>query len=396
MGYKPKKEPAKNGQILQYNTIKARLYPTPEQAKLFEKTFGCCRFIWNQMLSDHERFYIETGKHFIPTPAKYKKAFPFLTEVDHQALTQEYQKLSQAFRVFFKNQEAFGYPKFKRKKEDRNTYSACNQFWNDGASSTIYITKNAIRMTKVGFIKASFSRRPRSGWRLTRITIERTKGGKYYGYLLYECPAKVPESVIPIDEMTIGLKYSISHFYVADNGEMADPPHWLERSQEKLAEIQRKLRRMQPGSKNYQEMVRKYRLMHEHIANQRYDFIHKESRRIANEWDAVCVREDSLAVISEALGGKYILSSGYGMFREMLRYKLERQGKQLIIVDRFCPTTKTCSVCGLINETLDPRALSWTCGGCGTRHKREVNAAANVKAQGLSRFRSMQEDAQSA
>ena len=101
---------------LQYTTIKVRLYPTAEQAELFEKTFGCCRYIWNQMLSDERRFYNETGVHFIPTPAKYKNGAPFLKEVDNQALIQEHNRLSQAFRVFFKNPEKFGYQRFKRKK----------------------------------------------------------------------------------------------------------------------------------------------------------------------------------------------------------------------------------------------------------------------------------------
>ena len=117
---------AGEGRVIRYSTIKARLYPTPEQAELFEKTFGCCRYIWNQMLSDQQLFYQATGKHFIPTPAKYKDGAPFLREVDNQALIQEHNKLSQAFRVFFKNPESFGYPKFKRKKTDRNSFTACN------------------------------------------------------------------------------------------------------------------------------------------------------------------------------------------------------------------------------------------------------------------------------
>ena len=389
MGRKRRENLMKDGRTIQYNTIKVRLYPTPQQAEIFEKTFGCCRYIWNRMLSDHERFYWETGKHFIPTPAKYKKEAPFLTEVDHQALTQEHNRLSQAFRSFFKNPEAFGYPKFKRKKDDRDSYSACNQFWKGG--STIYITQNAIRMTKTGLVKAAFPRRPRSGWRLTRVTVEKTRTGKYYGCLLYECPARLPEPVVPTEETTLGLKYSISHFYVDSTGLMADPPRWLIRSQDKLAEIQKKLCRMRPGSRNYQEMVQKYRLLHEHIANQRYDFVHKESRRIANEWNAVCVREDSLAVISQTLGGRHVLTSGYGMFREMLRCKLERQGKTMILVPRFCPTTKTCSACGLVNEALTGDEKSWTCSGCGVSHRREVNAAINIKAQGLARYQTEQE-----
>ena len=122
-----KKSGTVNGRGFQYTTLKVRLYPSEAQAELFEKTFGCCRYIWNQMLSDQQRFYVETGSHFIPTPAKYKKNAPFLKEVDNQALIQEHNKLSQAFRVFFKNPETFGYPNFKRKKSDRDSFTACNQ-----------------------------------------------------------------------------------------------------------------------------------------------------------------------------------------------------------------------------------------------------------------------------
>lgn len=374
--------------VVQYNTIKVPLYPTAEQEELFQKTFGCCRYIWNQMLADHERFYIETDAHFIPTPAKYKKEAPFLQEVDNQALTQEYNKLSQAFRNFFHNPTAFGYPRFKRKKYDRDSFTSCNHV--TGGSATIYITKNAVRMTKAGLIRAKFPRRPRSGWKLTRVTVERTKTGKYYGYLLFACPVRQPEPVQPTEGRTIGLKYSMAHFYVTDGGLAADPPHWLRQSQDKAAAIQRKLSRLRPGSRNYQELVQRYRLLHEHIANQRRDFLHKESRRIANAWDAVCIREDSIRAISEELGGSGVLDSGFRMFREMLRYKLERQGKQLLEVDRFAPTTRVCSVCGAVNNSLSRKARRWVCPVCGTKHERGKNAAVNIKARGLAYYQKEQ------
>ena len=170
----------------------------------------------------------------------------------------------------------------------------------------------------------------------------------------------------------------------------ADPPRWMRRSQDKAADIQRKLSRLQPGSKNYQELVQRYRLLHEHIANQRRDFLHKESRRIANAWDAVCIRGDDLKVISEELGGSSVRDTGFGTFRELLRYKLERQGKQMLEVDRFTPTTKVCSACGCVNETLDPDARRWRCPMCGTIHDRDVNAAVNIKTQGLELYRMAQ------
>ena len=372
----------------QYNVLKLRLYPTSEQAELFEKTFGCCRYLWNQMLADQQRFYLETGVHFIPTPAKYKKGAPFLKEVDNQALIQEHNQLSRAFRLFFQNPEAFGHPNFKRKKDDRDSFTACNHVFTSGP--TIYTTRDGIRMTKAGMIRAVFPRRPQNGWKLKRVTVEKARTGRYYAYVLYESLVQPPEPVLPVPERTLGLKYSLRHFYVDDQGNRADPPRWLKQSQEKLVHLQRRLNRMQPGSKNYEEAVLKYRLLHEHIANQRRDFLHKESRRIANAWDAVCIREDSLRAISGKLGGSAVHDTGFGMFRELLRYKLERQGKQLLEVDRLVPTTKVCSACGAVNETHSIRARRWACPVCGAEHRRGMNAAINIKASGLVKGQSQQ------
>ena len=384
-GKKAKGRRVEDGKAIQYSTIKARLYPNEAQAELFENTFGCCRYIWNRMLADQQKFYLETDKHFIPTPAKYKKEAPFLTEVDNQALIQEHNKLTQAFRMFFKNPECFGYPNFKRKKDDRDSFTACNHEFESGP--TIYITKDGLRMTKAGIVRAKFPRRPRSGWKLKRVTVEKTKSGKYYAYILYEYAVKEPEPVTPTPETTLGLKYSMRHFYTADNGETADPPHWLKESQEKLAKIQRRLCRMQPGSKNYQEAVQKYRELHEHIANQRRDFIHKESRRIANAWDAVCVRGDSMTDIAREVKQGNAMEAGFGIFRECLRYKLARQGKQLITVDRYVPTTRTCSACGLVLDgEVSYKRRMWQCPKCGAVHNRETNAAKNIKSEGLARF----------
>ena len=375
--------------VKRFTTLKVRLYPTAEQEDLFARTFGCCRYIWNRMLADEQRFYRETGAHFIPTPAKYKKEAPFLAEVDNQALIQEHNRLAQAFRVFFKNPERFGYPNFKRKKDGRDSFTPCNHQFATGP--TIYITRDGLRMTKAGIVRARFHRRPRNGWRLKRVTVERTKSGKYYACILFEYAVKEPEPVVPAPETTLGLKHSMRHFYAADNGAFADPPQWLRQSQEKLADIQRRLSRMQPGSKNYQEMVQRYRLLHEHIANQRRDFIHKESRRIANAWDAVCVRGDDLAELSRKPGCGNAAAEGYGTFRECLRYKLERQGKALIVVDRYAPTSRTCSACG---EALDGgvsyKRRFWTCPKCGAVHDREVNAAKNIKSEGLAQYQRAQ------
>ena len=141
---------------------------------------------------------------------------------------------------------------------------------------------------------------------------------------------------------------------------------------------------MEPGSKNYRETVQKLRKIHEHIANQRRDYIHKESRRLADQWDAVCVREDDLQELTRKITRGSTVDAGFGRFRECLRYKLERQGKQLLTVDRYTPTTRTCSVCGAIRGEV--RERTWTCPECGAVHDREVNAAKNIKAEGLAQI----------
>ena len=374
-----------DGRQVRYTTIKVRLYPSPEQMELFEKTFGCCRYIWNQMLCDQQRFYEETGAFFLPTPAKYKREAPFLKEVDNQALIQEHNRLSQAFRVFFKDPETFGHPRFKKKKTDRDSFTACNHDFPSGP--TIYTTRDGIRMTKAGIVKAKFSRRPQAWWKLKRITVEKTRAGKYYCCILYEYAEKTPVPVVPTEETTVGLKYSMQHFYVGSDGTMADPPQWRKRSQEKLAKVQRSLSRMRPGSKNYQEALRKFYRIHEHIADQRRDFVHKGSRRIANAWDAVCVRADEMESLDRLADQGDVFDSGYGMFREMLRYKLERQGKPLLVVDRYSPSTRTCSACGsVMPEEISPKRRTWSCPHCGTVLKREENAARNIKAQGLALY----------
>ncbi len=371
---------SKSAGSIRYTTLKVRLYPTQEQEELFEKTFGCCRYIWNQMLADQQRFYLETGAHFIPTPAKYKNSVPFLKEVDNQALIQVHNELSRAFRAFFKDPERSGYPRFKRKKDGCCSFTACNHDFPSGP--TIYLTRDAIRMTKAGAVKAKFHRRPQAWWKLKRITVTRAPTGKYHCAILYEHGAEEPAPVRPAPERTIGLKCSVRHFYVADDGSRADPPRWLERSQEELAKLQQRMARMGPGSRNYQEAVQKYRLLHEHIAAQRRDFIHKASSRIANGWDAVCMRADDLT----ELGGAF-RPSGFGMFREQLRYKLARQGKPLLAADRYSPTTRTCSACGQIQDSVSPKDRTWTCPRCGTVHDQEVNAAKNIKAEGLAQLR---------
>ena len=370
------------GKLLQNTAIKVRLYPTETQKELLDKTFGCCRYIWNRILADQEEFYAATGVHYLPTPARYKKEAPFLKEVDSIALATVHQNLRQAFQNFFSNPDSYGHPVYKRKKDNKNSYTV----FPSSKAANVYLTRDGIRLPKVELIKAKFHRRPLHWWKLKSVTVSRSPSGKYYASLLYECPVREPEVILPTPQNTLGLNYSMSHFYVDSDGCMADLPQWLKESQKKLGEMQRKLSRMERGSRNYEKQLQKIRLLHEHIANQRKDFLHKESRRIANAYDAVCVRDSDLKEMSQKIKLGNVMDSGFGMFRICLAYKLERMGKAFMVVDKFMPTAKVCHSCGYINNDLILRDRKWLCPSCGEVHHREVNAARNIRDAGLSQF----------
>jgi putative transposase len=306
-----------------WNTaIKVRIHPTEAQAALCEKTFGCCRYLWNQMLADEQAFYAAADVHFLPAPARYKAGAPFLKEAVSQALVDVHQNLRQAFRRFFSQPEIYGYPQFRRKKSGRDSFKIPCQYYKSGSGSDIFLTRDGIRLPKLGIVKARFHRRPLHWWKLKSATVSRTPAGKYYCSLLYAYEAA--EKPAPAPEKTLDLRLSPLHFYEDIQGGRPDPPPWMGRSREKLAEMQRRLARMERGSRSYQDQLQKIRLQHEHIANQRRDFVHKESRRIANAWDAVRVED---ACLRRAGNGA---ETGFGMFRDCLRYKLERQGKRYV------------------------------------------------------------------
>jgi len=310
----------------QYITIKLRLHPTRGQSELIEKTFGCCRYLWNKMLEDVQDFYAATDLQFIPTPAHYKREAPFLKEVDSQALCTVHQDLRKAFLNFFRAPKAFGYPQFKPKKAKKDSFTIYCREYHTGPS--IRLTGRGIQMPKLGFIWANVYRKPLHWWTLVSVTVTKSRSGKYFGAISFGYPAKQPEPVAPTPETSVGLDFSPTRFYVDSEGNSPILPE-LAKSKEKLARMQRQLSRMEWGSSNYQKQLQKIRLQHEHIANQRKDFIHKESRRIANAWDAVRVKDIDLAELSRT--ERNVTNMGFGMFRMCLKYKLEQQGKTFIL-----------------------------------------------------------------
>lgn len=354
---------------------KFRIYPNQEQQILFAKTFGCVRFIYNRMLSDKIKYYEETKQKLNNTPAQYKTEFEWLKEVDSLALANAQMNLQTAYNNFFRSPKV-GFPKFKSKKSNRKSYTT------NCVNGNISIENGHIKLPKIGLIKMKQHRLIPSEYKLKSVTVSQTPSGKYYASVLFEYENQVQEQT---PQTFIGLDFSMHELYKDSNGNEPCYPRYYRQSEQKLKREQRKLSLMQKGSKNRDKQRRKVAILHEKVANQRKDFLHKQSKKIANSYDCVCIENLDMKAMAQALNfGKSVLDNSWGMFVTFLQYKLEEMGKKLVKVDKFFASSQTCHICGYKNiKTKNLSVRVWDCLECGTHHDRDVNAAINIKNEGM-------------
>lgn len=355
--------------------IKYRLYPTTEQSIMFAKTFGCCRKVWNLMLADKIAHYETTGKMLITTPAKYKKDYPYLKEVDSLALANVQLNLQSAYKNFFRDKK-IGFPKYKSIKHNRKSYTTNNQ------KGTITVMDKGIRLPKIGIVKASIHRIPNDNWVVKSATISQESDGKYYVSVLFEFDM----IVVPVSQSTnkiIGLDYKSDGLYMDSNGNVGSNHKYYRESQDRLAKAQRKLKHKTIGSNNYKKQQRRIAKIYRHAANQRLDNLHKLSTEIANQYDIVCVENlDMKAMANKGFGnGKATLDNGYGMFLNMLKYKQLDRGHYFIKVDKWFPSSQLCSCCGKRHKLMLADRI-YRCE-CGNVIDRDYNAAINIKHEGI-------------
>ena len=366
---------------------KYRIYPTTEQCVLFAKTFGCCRKVYNLMLSDKIEGYKATGKFPAVTPAKYKKDYPYLKEVDSLALPNKQLDLQAAFRNCFSKsrKKNTGFPKFKSAKRSRRSYATNNQ------KGTIAIMDGGfIKLPKAGKVKAVIHRMPGDGWAIKSATVSQESDGKYYISVLFEF--ETPVNTYTADKTNaIGLDYASDGLYVDSNGDIGTNHKFYRESHRNLARAQRRLSHMQGSHKNevrsnnYIKQLRKINRIHRYIANQRLDNLHKISTGIANRYDVVCVESLNMrAMANKGFGnGKATLDNGYGMFLSMLEYKLADRNKYFVKVDKWFPSSQICHCCGFLHpEMKDLRIRTMKCD-CGLTMGRDRNAAINILQEGL-------------
>ena len=366
--------------------IKYRAYPTTEQSIKFAKTFGCCRKVYNLMLSDKIESYKSTGKFAAVTPAKYKKDYPYLKEVDSLALANKQLDLQEAFRNCFSKSRKKNnrFPKFKSAKHSRKSYTTNNQH------GTVAVTDDSIKLPKIGYVKAVIHRKPDNNWAVKSATVSKESDGKFYISVLFEFSDTV-NSYVANTTNAIGLDYASDGLYVDNNGNVGTNHKYYRESHDKLAKAQRKLSRMQGAKKhevksnNYAKQLCKVNKIHRHIANQRLDNLHKISTEIANQYDVVCVETLNMKSMSnKGFGnGKATLDNGYGKFLSMLEYKLSERNKYLVKVDKWFASSQICHCCGSVHSEMKNLAIRTMKCDCGLTISRDQNAAINILHEGL-------------
>jgi putative transposase len=356
---------------------KFRAYPTAEQAEFIRRTCGCARLIHNKALKFRKVSFangVRVGykeTNALLTSLKRQDEFAFLNEADSMALQQSLRDLQQAYVNFWEHGK--DYPVFHSKHEKEQSYRTLNQ------KGSIRIENNRIRLPKLGWMKIHQSKVLEG--EISNVTVSYTAAGKYFVSICCKCdiqPRANNGGVVGID---VGLK----EFYTDSNGNSVANPRCLEKAERKLAREQRRLSRKQKGSSNYEKQRIKVARIHEHVANQRNDFLQKQSTMLIRENQTICIEHLCVKnMLRNHKLAKHISSVSWSKFFRMLDYKAQWYGNTILRVPTTYPSSQTCHCCGYKNPLVKNLGVrEWDCPECGTHHDRDYNAAINILVRSL-------------
>lgn len=374
-----------------YKAYKYRIYPNKEQQTKMNKFFGCCRFVYNKCIewySDAYKSWKENGTDIGKTPllTDFKKDFEFLKECDNAAIAYSRSNFERAIKDFIKSKNGkrkgkrLGFPQFKSKHKSKMTYKTC-----DAHGGIRFVDDSHIKLPKMGLVKC-VKHRDFDGV-IKAVTVEMKPSGKYYISVMVECQNEIELKINKKNNYNnlniVGLDMSLSDFVVSSHEEDNTIVKYVRnyrKNEKHLSKLQRKLSRKEKGSKNRMKSKRQVAVLHEKIANQRKDFINKTALYFASKYDVIVLENINLQNMSRTLHlGKSVTDLGFGKFRTVLEQKCNEYDTTIFYVDKWYPSSKTCSSCGAITKSLKLSDREWVCTECGTCHNRDFNAALNLE-----------------
>lgn len=361
-------------------TYKYRLYPTDDQRNKIDHSIGVCRLVYNLALEVKIRAYREHGIKMSSFDLFYqlvdlKKEFKWVGEVDSQALQASIKKIDIAFKNFFRGA---GYPKYKSKRNCIQSFQCPNN------TRKVDWVKGTITIPKISDIPAKLSRRFEG--KIKNCTVSKTPTGKYYISVLVDNGIKLPAKPLIKAETTIGIDVGISSFVVSSNGLKFEPNRFLKNKLNRLKCLQRRTSRKVKGSSNRKKSNLCVAILHEKITDSRLEYIHQVTNRLIHDNQVESIVIEDLNVSGMMANHKLAQAIGdvsFGKFFEILKYKCDWYGKNLITIGRFDPSSKRCNNCGHIHKELKLSDREWICNNCTSTHDRDENAADNIRWFGL-------------
>jgi putative transposase len=358
---------------------KCRAYPTPEQAAVFHRTFGCVRLVWNKTLADRHAAFHQRGERtsYRQTDAAltgWKKTaeLAFLSEVSSVPLQQTLRHQHTAFANFFAGRAK--YPRFKSRTGRQSAHYTRSAFLIRGGQLHMAKTDGPLA------VAWSWPDVDLTGLNPTMVVISRDTDGRWHATFAVDTDQPAPQEATG---HAIGVDLGIKDFAVTSDGDRITNPRHLARKARNLARYQRRLARCRKDSANQRKAKTKVARAHRKVRNARQDFLHRTSTNLVRSAGLIAVEDLAVKnMIKNRRLAKAISDCGWSEFRRQLEYKAQRAGRTLVVIDRWYPSSKTCSACGHLLAELSLSTRAWTCPACRTRHDRDVNAAKNILAAG--------------
>lgn len=361
--------------MLIYRTYKYLIKPTIKQKEIIHQNLECCTVVYNKYLKEngHEKYSGCKAKEIM---YKYKDEISYLKLADTSAL----------MNLLFRLQDNRFNEKIKEKEKLLCSYTISNM---NGRYGIYLVGEDYINIPKLGNVKTVIYRQLPKEANILSATIKIDKTKKYYVCISFSINKN--KTIEKIDEnKSIGLDYSSQNLYVDSNGKKNQMKHFYQMQEKRISKLKSASKKCEKGSNNYNRIKQKITKIYKRVSNQRLDYLHKLSTEIANNYDLVCVEDLDMVEIAKRFNlAKNTYDNSYSMFLDLLKYKLEERGKVLIKIDKYYPSSKRCNKCGFINNKLSLNERIWECPNCLSLLDRDINAAINIKEEGVKQFKSI-------